>query len=85
VIDLGAVRGTAEVVVNGRSLGIRVCAPYVFEATSALRTGVNEIEVLVFGTLAPYLDAASPTHFVFSGQRVSGLMGPVRMRWSSLT
>jgi hypothetical protein len=85
VIDLGAVRGTAEVVVNGRSLGIRVCAPYAFEVTSALRTGVNEIEVLVFGTLAPYLDAASPTHFVFSGQRVSGLMGPVRMRWSSLT
>jgi hypothetical protein len=84
VIDLGAVRGTAEVIVNGRSVGIRVCAPYTFEVTQALGSGANEIEVLVFGTLAPYLDAASPTHFVFSGQRVSGLMGPVRLRWSSL-
>jgi hypothetical protein len=80
LLDLGRVRGTAEVVVNGRSAGVRVCAPYTFDVTGALRDGGNEVEVMVFGTLAPYLDAVSPTHFVFPGQRVSGLIGPVRVR-----
>ena len=42
----------------------------------------NDVEILVYGTLAPYLDAVSPTHFVFPGQRVSGLFGPVRLRGS---
>ncbi|GAA2073958.1 glycosylhydrolase-like jelly roll fold domain-containing protein [Actinomadura alba] len=79
VLDLGRVRGTAEVVVNGRPVGVRVCSPYTFDVTEALRDGENEIEVLVLGTLAPYLDAVSPTHFVFPGQRVSGLIGPVRV------
>ncbi|GIJ57428.1 hypothetical protein [Virgisporangium aurantiacum] len=81
VLDLGRVRGTAEAVVNGRRLGVRVCAPYTFDATGALRPGGNDVEILVYGTLAPYLDAVSPTHFVSPGQRVSGLFGPVILRW----
>ncbi|MFI5890972.1 hypothetical protein ACIA5D_12740 [Actinoplanes sp. NPDC051513] len=81
IVDLGRVRGTAEVTLNGRSLGVRVCAPYTFEVGDALRPGENELEVLVYNTLAPYLDAISPTHFVFDGQKVSGLFGPVRLRW----
>jgi hypothetical protein len=79
VLDLGRVRGTAEVIVNGRSAGVRVCSPYTFDVTESLREGGNDIEVLVFGTLAPYLDAVSPTHFVFPGQRESGLIGPIRL------
>jgi hypothetical protein len=79
VLDLGRVRGTAEVSVNGRSAGVRVCSPYRFDLTDAVREGANDLEVLVFGTLAPYLDAVSPTHFVFPGQRASGLFGPVRL------
>jgi hypothetical protein len=80
-VDLGRVRGTAEVTLNGKSLGARVCSPYVFETAAALRDGDNDIEVEVYGTLAPYLDAVSPTHFVFPGQRVTGLFGPVTFRW----
>ncbi|MDL4774404.1 glycosyl hydrolase [Actinomadura xylanilytica] len=79
-LDLGKVRGTAEVTVNGRPAGVRVCAPYTFDLGTALRPGVNDIEVLVFGTLAPYLDEVSPTHFVFDGQRASGMFGPVLLR-----
>jgi hypothetical protein len=79
MLDLGRVRGTAEVIVNGRPVGVRVCSPYTFDVTPALRDGRNEIEVVVLGTLAPYLDAVSPTHFVFPGQRASGLTGPVRL------
>ncbi|WP_285779696.1 hypothetical protein [Microtetraspora sp. NBRC 13810] len=80
VLDLGRVRGTAEVTVNGRPAGVRICSPYVFDVAGLLGEGENTVEVLVLGTLAPYLDAASPTHFVFPGQRVTGLFGPVRLR-----
>ncbi|MFB4314194.1 glycosyl hydrolase [Actinomadura sp. 21ATH] len=79
-LDLGRVRGTAEVTVNGRPAGVRVCAPYTFDLGSSARPGANEIEIVVYGTLAPYLDDVSPTHFVFAGQRVSGLFGPVSLR-----
>ncbi|GAA4617120.1 hypothetical protein GCM10023195_76280 [Actinoallomurus liliacearum] len=79
-LDLGRVRGTAEVIVNGRSAGVRVCSPYRFDLTELVRSGPNELEIVVFGTLAPYLDVVSPTHFVFPGQCVSGLIGPVRLR-----
>ncbi|MEV0388582.1 hypothetical protein [Nonomuraea sp. NPDC050643] len=78
LLDLGRVRGTAEVTVNGRPCGVRVCSPYVFDVE--LDEGDNVVEVLVLGTLAPYLDEASPTHFVFPGQRSTGLFGPVRLR-----
>ncbi|MFG1704280.1 hypothetical protein ACFLIM_13905 [Nonomuraea sp. M3C6] len=78
VLDLGRVRGTAEVTVNGRPCGIRVCSPYTFDVE--LDEGDNPIEILVLGTLGPYLDEVSPTHFVFPGQRSTGLFGPVRLR-----
>ncbi|TMR40913.1 glycosyl hydrolase [Actinomadura geliboluensis] len=79
-LDLGRVRGTAEVAVNGRAAGVRICSPYAFDLGPALRAGRNEIEVTVYGTLAPHLDDTSPTHFVFAGQRTSGLLGPVVLR-----
>ncbi|MEU0569899.1 hypothetical protein ABZ297_31595, partial [Nonomuraea sp. NPDC005983] len=79
LLDLGRVRGTAEVRVNGVPCGVRVCSPYRFDVGAALRPGENVVEVEVYGTLAPYLDATSPTHFVFPGQRVTGLSGPVRL------
>ncbi|MFJ2439535.1 hypothetical protein ACIOWG_03525 [Streptomyces sp. NPDC087658] len=78
VLDLGRVRGTAEVSVDGVAAGVRVCSPYTFDVTDA-GPGAHTVEVTVFGTLAPYLDEAGPTHFVFPGQRVSGLLGPVRL------
>jgi hypothetical protein len=77
VLDVGRVRGTAEVTVNGVPAGVRVCAPWRFPVR--LVAGANEIEVVVYNTLGPYLDAVSPTHFVFAGQWVSGLLGPVRL------
>ncbi|WP_335973389.1 glycosyl hydrolase [Streptomyces sp. CA2R106] len=78
-LDLGRVRGTAEVAVGGVPAGVRICGPYVFDLTGLVAPGPNTVDVTVFGTLAPWLDATSPTHFVFPGQRVSGLLGPVRL------
>jgi hypothetical protein len=79
VLDLGRVRGTAEVHVNGRPAGTRIWAPYQFDITDAVRPGENQVEVLVLNTLAPYLRATSPTNYIFGEQELSGLLGPVRV------
>jgi hypothetical protein len=81
ILDLGTVRGTAEVFVNGASAGVRVCSPYVFDLTGLAAGDVEvEVEIVVCNTLAPHLDAVSPTHYVFDGQKRSGILGPVTLR-----
>jgi hypothetical protein len=79
VLDLGVVRGTAEVHVNGQLAGVRVWSPYRFDLTGLVVDGVNRLTVTVFNTLGPLLDDTSPTAGVYAGQRVSGLLGPVRL------
>jgi hypothetical protein len=79
VLDLGDVRGTAEVFIDGASAGARVCSPYVFDITDMLGPDGADLEIVILNTLAPHLDAVSPTPYVFSGQRRSGLFGPVRL------
>jgi hypothetical protein len=76
-LDLGRVRGTAEVRVNGKHAGTRVMSPYRYDLSGLCTDGTNTIEVIVFNTLAPYLNAVSPTHYIFKGQTVSGIFGPV--------
>jgi hypothetical protein len=78
-LDLGTVRGTAEVFVNRDSAGVRVCSPYVFDLTGRIARDA-ELEIVVFNTLASHLDAVSPTPYVFDGQKRSGLLGPVTLR-----
>jgi hypothetical protein len=79
VLDLGEVRGTADVLVNGELVDQLVWAPWRTEITRALRPGHNELEVVVRGTLAGYLDDASPTTAVAAGQVRTGLFGPVTL------
>ncbi len=78
-LDLGRVRGTAEVWLNGQMVGTRIGSPYRFDLTPAITSGENQLEVVVCNTLAPYLKAASPTPYVLPGQDLSGLLGPVRL------
>jgi hypothetical protein len=79
VLDLGEVRGTADVLVNGRLVDQLVWGPWQTEITDALRPVTNDLEVVVRGTLAGYLDDASPTPFVYTGQVRTGLFGPVKL------
>src|SRR5437764_9747884 len=53
-LDLGRVRGTAEVHVNGEAVGVRIWSPYTFDVTNHLRPGENELQVWVYNTLGPY-------------------------------
>jgi hypothetical protein len=79
ILDLGEVRGTAEVLVDGRSAGVRVCSPYTFDLSGRIGRRGADVEIVVLNTLGPHLDAVSPTPYVFRGQRRSGLFGPVRL------
>ncbi|MFE7854754.1 glycosyl hydrolase [Streptomyces sp. NPDC057403] len=78
VLDLGRVRGSVEVAVDGEPLGEAFCPPYRFELRGAAGRTVR-IEVTVRNTLAPYLAEATPTAWAFPSQPASGLLGPVTL------
>jgi hypothetical protein len=78
-LDLGDVRTSAEVKVNGKPVGVRLARPFVFDVSDAVQTGDNEIEVEVLNTLANFM-SAGPTKYVYKGQTVSGLLGPVKLQ-----
>src|SRR5439155_25016567 len=54
-LDLGRVRGTAEVHVNGEPVGVRIWSPYTLDLTDHLRPGENVLRVSVYNTLGPYM------------------------------
>ncbi|MFJ5265189.1 glycosyl hydrolase [Streptomyces sp. NPDC088387] len=81
VLDLGRVRGSVEVVLDGERVGEAFCAPYRFPLRGGAGRTVRA-EVTVHNTLAPYLAAATPTAWAFPSQLGSGLMGPVTLRFT---
>ena len=82
VLDLGAVNTTAEVAVNGQVVGVRLTRPYRFDITGQVHEGENGLEVTVYNTLANYFSTGPyESDYVFPGQTVSGLLGPVTVRF----
>ncbi|MEV5427755.1 glycosyl hydrolase [Streptomyces sp. NPDC052701] len=79
VLDLGRVRGSVEVAVDGEPAGEAFCVPYRFRLRGAAGRTVR-IDVTVRNTLAPYLAEATPTAWAFPSQLASGLLGPVTLR-----
>ncbi|MFJ4626441.1 glycosyl hydrolase [Streptomyces sp. NPDC088847] len=79
VLDLGRVRGSVSVEVDGVRVGEAFCPPYRFELPRAA-AGLVRVEVTVNNTLAPYLAEATPTAWAFPAQLSSGLLGPVTLR-----
>jgi hypothetical protein len=94
VLDLGTVRDLAEVVVNGKSVGLVWTPPYTVDVTKELKPGVNQIEVQVTNEftnrimgdrLLPadkkILPSAAAMRGMFAPQvpPTSGLLGPVRL------
>ena len=53
LLDLGEVRGTAEVLVDGESAGVRVCSPYTFDLSGRIGADGATLEILVLNTLGP--------------------------------
>jgi len=65
VLDLGRVESMAEVIVNGRNLGVLWKPPFVVDVTEAVQPGRNTLEVRVTGTWRNRLigDAKHPDGF----------------------
>jgi hypothetical protein len=85
ILDLGQVHGTAEVRLNGRSLGHRWWGQRRFDLTGAVTTGRNELEIVVGTALFNYVRslrdnpmARAWTEKAEPGEP-SGLLGPVRI------
>jgi hypothetical protein len=76
ILDLGELVSTAEVFVNGKSVGKRLTAPWHFNVSGKLNSGINQIDVLIYNTLGNYY-LTTPSSYV--GETKSGLMGPVRL------
>ena len=75
-MDLGEVISSAELIVNGKSAGIKLAPPYTFDITEMAKAGENKIEVLVYNTLSNNF-IATPTRY--RGSLKSGLIGPVTL------
>ena len=70
ILDLGAVRETAEIKVNGRSAGTRLWRPYTQEIGKLVHAGPNKLEIIVTNTLSNRFTA---------DKLPSGLLGPVKL------
>ena len=80
LLDLGEVAATAEVHVNGKPAGVGMAPPWRFDVTRLVVEGENRIEVKVVNTLANHM-STYPTRYVYEGQTVSGLIGPVTIQF----
>ena len=74
-IDLGDVGQTARLWLNGTDLGVRVCKPYRYDLSGAMKRGKNELTIEVSNTLA---NAVRDWFSCFLAIPASGLIGPVR-------
>ena len=74
VLDLGMVVASAEVFVNGKTIGSKSSSPWTFDLSGKLTSGENKIEILVYNTLGNHY-LTTPSQYV--GRTNSGLIGPV--------
>jgi hypothetical protein len=82
LLDLGQVSTTAEVHVNGKPAGVKMGRPFRFDITQFVFERENQIQVKVVNTLANHM-STYPTNYVYEGQTVSGLLGPVKIQFLS--
>ena len=78
-LDLGYVRGTAQVWVDGREAGTRLWHPFRFDLGEVWGPGAHRLRVRVTNTLATHYETGRPTSLVRGGQAAGGLFGPVRL------
>jgi len=82
LLDLGQVSTVAEVHVNGKPSGVKMAQSFQFDITQLVKEGENQIQVKVVNTLANHT-STYPTNYVYEGQTVSGLLGPVKLQFLS--
>mgnify|MGYP000865082991 CR=1 FL=1 len=83
-LDLGEVKHTAEVWINGKSAGARMWPPFVFEIGNLLRPGQNEIKIkvgnLILNAVTRYEDYPWNWYQPPTKEQLDcGVFGPVRL------
>ena len=91
-LDLGSVKNLAEIVVNGKSLGLVWKTPFRMNITEALKQGENALEVKVTNLWVNRLigdqQPGTKTKITYTTQQFykadsplvpSGLLGPVKI------
>ncbi len=73
-IDLGEVGQTSRLRLNGVDLGVRVCPPYRYDLTSALRDGTNELTIEISNTLANAIRDSFSSYLAIPA---TGLLGEI--------
>ncbi|MEI8373082.1 MAG: glycosyl hydrolase [Planctomycetota bacterium] len=76
-LDVGSITATAEIRVNGKDVAVLVAPPWKADLTSFLKNGDNQLEILVYNTLANHYQTI-PSNY--RGSPTSGLIGSVRLR-----
>jgi len=91
-LDLGVVKETARIKLNGKDLGVLWCSPWRVDITGAVKAGENELEIsvvnlwpnrLVGDNNLPGDKRRTRTEMFFGGpdyQFSSGLIGPVTIK-----
>lgn len=69
-LDLGRVHDIAHVQINGKSVGVKMWAPYIFDITQFISIGQNTIKIEVTNTIA---------NRICGLKLPSGLLGPIRV------
>jgi len=76
ILNLGEVIASCEVRVNGQNAGILISPPYEADITRLLKSGRNELEILVYSTLSNHYQTI-PSFYKGDGR--AGLIGPVNV------
>jgi hypothetical protein len=76
ILDMGNVVASCELKMNGQFVGILMSPPYKADVTRYVKSGTNNIEVLVYSTLSNHYQTI-PTPY--RGDGVAGLIGPVSL------
>lgn len=91
ILDLGTLKNTAHVYVNGKDLGVLWAPPYQVDITDVVKPGNNHLSIDVTNTWfnrltgdarLPVADRKTHTNIIFSPNntlRQSGLLGPIRI------
>jgi len=74
-LDLGDVRETVRVMINGRRAGDLLWPPYRLRVEPFLKMGENRLTLVVTNTMANRLESTSPA---------SGLLGPVKLEFGQM-
>ncbi|MFC2123512.1 glycosyl hydrolase [Bacteroidota bacterium] len=83
-IDLGGVKGVSEVIINGKSLGIKWYGFHRFPINDALISGENKIEIRITTVMGNYLktlkdNPVTKNWVIWQKDQSMGLIGPVTL------